>query len=418
MKNVLIIGSGGREHAIAVQLKKSPEIGELHCLPGNAGISLIAKCKNIPVMDFEGIFEYIENSDGIDMVVVAPDNPLAEGLVDFLEDRGIRAFGPRKEAAVLEASKSFAKDFMKRHNIPTAAYEVFDDCKKAIEYVKAQKHPLVIKADGLALGKGVTICGSVSESVTLLKEVMRESKFGDAGASVVIEEFMTGKEVSVLSFCDGKTIVPMVSSQDHKRAFDNDKGPNTGGMGAFSPSMAFDAAAEKDFTENIMLPTLKGLSEDGIKFKGVIYFGLMLTSDGVKVVEYNARFGDPETQVVLPRLKTDLLDIFDAVIDEKLDEINIEWYDNAAVCVVLASGGYPVAYEKGLPIIMDHPRDVTIYHAGTKFFSRELVTWGGRVLGVTALGGTIEEARKKAYTAVARINFEKKQFRTDIGQNL
>lgn len=420
MQNILIIGGGGREHAIAAKLKESGEVGDLYCIPGNAGIAEIATCKyDISVTDFNRIYEFINSSDGIDMVVVAPDDPLAKGLVDYLEERGIRAFGPSRAAAQLEASKSFAKDFMKRHNIPTAGYAVFTEFKEALKYVKTQPHPIVIKADGLAYGKGVIISKTPNESATALRGLMREANFGAAGTTVVIEEFMTGKEVSLLTFCDGKTIVPMVSSQDHKRAYDNDEGLNTGGMGSFSPSVAYTAEVEKDFTENIMKPTLKGLIEDGIKFKGVLYFGLMITDEGVKVVEFNARFGDPETQVVLPRLKTDLLQIFDAIIDEKLSDIKIEWSDDAAVCVVLTAEGYPVAYEKGMPIKIEKlPKGVTLYHAGTRNYGGELVTSGGRVIGVCAKGPTIEDARVLAYKGVTKVYFDQRHFRTDIGKNL
>ncbi len=419
MKNVLIIGGGGREHAIALQLRKSPMVDRLYCIPGNAGIAQIAECKpDISVMDFEKIYDFIELSDGIDMVVVAPDDPLAKGLVDYLEERGVRAFGPSAAAAQIEASKAWAKDFMAKYGIPTARYKVFTDYRTAVDYARAQPHPIVIKADGLALGKGVIITRSPSESVAVLREIMEDGHFGESGARVVIEECMVGKEVSLLTFCDGHTVVPMVSSQDHKRAFDGDKGPNTGGMGAFSPSHAYTPAVAADFREHVLIPTIKGLQAEGIKFKGVLYFGLMITAEGVKVVEYNARFGDPETQVVLPRLKTDLYEIFDAIIDERLSQVKVEWYQNAAVCVVMVASGYPVAYEKGMAIRIDNPENVTIYHAGTKMFGDELVTWGGRVLGVTAVAPTVEEARRIAYTGVSRINFEQKHFRTDIGTNL
>lgn len=416
--NILIIGGGGREHAIAVQLKKSPKVDKLYCLPGNAGIAEIAECENISVMDFDKILNFIQKKGDIDMVVVAPDDPLAAGLVDFLQANHIRAFGPSAKAAKLEASKSFAKDLMKKYAIPTASYAVFYDFLKACEYVKAQPHPIVLKADGLALGKGVIISQNVEQSIEALTDMMQNNAFGSAGNSVVIEEFMTGKEVSILAFCDGKTIVPMVSSQDHKRAYDDDKGLNTGGMGTFSPSKAFTADYKAEFETKIMYPTVKALRAEGIEFKGVIYFGLMLTPNGVKVVEYNARFGDPETQVVLPRLKTDLADIFSAVIDGTLDKLEIEWYDNCAVCVVLASGGYPVKYKKGLEISVGDICDVTLYHAGTKFEGGKLVTAGGRVLGVTAVADTIDKARTLAYKAVDSINFEGKHFRKDIGIKL
>lgn len=416
--NILIIGSGGREHAIATALKKSNKVDKLYCLPGNAGIAEIAECCNISVMDFDSISAFIDNKGDIDMVVVAPDDPLAGGLVDFLDKKGIKAFGPVAKAAQLEASKVFSKNLMKKYNIPTASYEVFDNCDDAIEFVKSAKHPLVIKADGLALGKGVIISENVEKSIETLKDIMQNNKFGKAGNNVVIEEFMVGKEVSILTFTDGKTIIPMVSSQDHKRAFDNDKGLNTGGMGAFSPSKAYTPEIQAEFEQKIMYPTLQALQSEGIKFKGVIYFGLMLTKDGVKVLEYNARFGDPETQVVLPRLKTDLYDIFDAVINERLDKINIEWDNKSTVCVILASGGYPLSYEKHCPITIGNVENVTLYHAGTAILDNQLVTNGGRVLGVTASADDIETARKIAYSAIEKINFKNKQFRTDIGIKL
>lgn len=417
--NILIIGGGGREHAIAVQLKKSPKVDKLYCLPANAGISKIAECENISVMDFDAILAFIEKKGDVDMVVVAPDDPLAAGLVDFLQKHNIRAFGPVAKAARLEASKSFAKDLMKKYNIPTAKYEVFYDFFKACEYVKTQAHPIVLKADGLALGKGVIISETIDKSISTLKEMMQDNAFGSAGNSVVIEEFMSGKEVSILAFCDGKTIIPMVSSQDHKRAYDDDKGLNTGGMGTFSPSKAFTEAHKAEFEKNIMYPTVAALRAEGIEFKGVIYFGLMLTSNGIKVVEYNARFGDPETQVVLPRLKTDLADVFNAVIDGTLDKLSVEWYDNCAVCVVLASGGYPLKYEKGLEIsIGEIDKDITLYHAGTKIENGKLVTAGGRVIGVTAVADSIDKARELAYKAVDKVQFEGKHFRKDIGIKL
>ncbi|MEG1791320.1 MAG: phosphoribosylamine--glycine ligase [Clostridia bacterium] len=415
---VLIIGGGGREHAIAVQLKKSNKVTKLYCLPGNAGISEIAECAPISVMDFDGIYAFILQNGGMDMVVVAPDDPLAGGLVDYLTKKGVRAFGPNARAANLEASKSFAKNLMKKYGIPTASYETFDNFDSAVAYVKNKKHPIVLKADGLALGKGVIISESVEQSIETLSDMMQNHMFGAAGASVVIEEFMTGKEVSVLAFTDGKTIKPMVSSQDHKRAYDNDKGLNTGGMGTFSPSKAFTPEICAEFEKNIMYPTLKALQNEGIEFKGVIYFGIMLTPSGVKVVEYNARFGDPETQVVLPRLKTDIYDIFNAVIDKTLDKINIEWYDNCAVCVIIASGGYPIKYEKGLEIKIGNIENVTLYHAGTKIVDGKLLSSGGRVIGVTAVADSIDNARKIAYKAVDNIDFNGKQFRTDIGIKL
>lgn len=416
MNSVLVIGGGGREHAICHSLSKSPKVDKIYCLPGNAGISEIAECAPVSATDFDGILAFIKAHDDIKMTVVAPDDPLALGLVDLLESNGYRAFGPRKNAAIIEASKAFSKALMKKYGIPTAAYEEFDDVDKAKEYAKKQSYPLVVKADGLALGKGVIICQNVEEAMTALDEMMVGKKFKDAGNKVIIEEFMVGKEVSILSFTDGKTIVPMVSSQDHKRAHDNDEGLNTGGMGTFSPSKAYTKEHEKETMEKIILPTMHAMNAEGRTFKGVLYFGLMITDKGVKVVEYNARFGDPETQVVLPRLKTDLYEIFDAIIDERLSDINIEWDDSAAVCVIIASGGYPESYKKCVPItIGDLDKDIVLYHAGTAFKDGRLVTGGGRVIGVTAKGKDIDEARAKAYANVDKVAFEGAFYRRDIG---
>ena len=416
MNSVLVIGGGGREHAICVALAKSPKVDKLYCLPGNAGIAEIAECAPVSATDFDGILAFVKAHDDIKMTDVAPDDPLALGLVDLLESNGYRAFGPRKNAAIIEASKAFSKALMKKYGIPTAAYEEFDDVDKAKEYAKKQSYPLVVKADGLALGKGVIICQNVDEAMTALDEMMVGKKFKDAGNKVIIEEFMVGKEVSVLSFTDGKTIVPMVSSQDHKRAHDNDEGLNTGGMGTFSPSKSYTKELEKETMENIILPTMNAMNAEGRTFKGVLYFGLMMTDKGVKVVEYNARFGDPETQVVLPRLKTDLYEIFDAIIDERLADVNIEWEDNAAVCVIIASGGYPESYKKGVPITIGKLDDgIVLYHAGTAYKDGKLVTSGGRVIGVTATGKDIDEARKKAYANVDKVSFEGAFYRRDIG---
>ena len=344
--NILVIGSGGREHTICWALSKSPKVDKIYCLPGNGGISEIAECVPISVMDFDSIVEFVDSHKDIELTVVAPDDPLAGGLVDRLNEKGHRAFGPKANAAIIEASKAFSKYLMKKYGIPTANYEEFNDYENAKDYVSKAKYPLVVKADGLALGKGVIICNDVDEGLKAVKEMMIDSKFKDAGKTVIVEEFMSGQEVSILSFCDGKTIVPMVNARDHKRAYDNDEGLNTGGMGTFSPSAIYTPEIEKEVMNNIILPTLDAMNREGRTFKGVLYFGLMLTSDGVKVVEYNARFGDPETQVVLPRLKTDLADIFNAVVDGTLDKLNIEWSDEACVCVVMASGGYPENYEK------------------------------------------------------------------------
>ena len=384
--NILVIGSGGREHTICWALSKSPKVDKIYCLPGNGGISEIAECVPISVMDFDSIVEFVDSHKDIELTVVAPDDPLAGGLVDRLNEKGHRAFGPKANAAIIEASKAFSKYLMKKYGIPTANYEEFNDYENAKDYVSKAKYPLVVKADGLALGKGVIICNNVDEGLKAVKEMMIDSKFKDAGKTVIVEEFMSGQEVSILSFCDGKTIVPMVNARDHKRAYDNDEGLNTGGMGTFSPSAIYTPEIEKEVMNNIILPTLDAMNREGRTFKGVLYFGLMLTSDGVKVVEYNARFGDPETQVVLPRLKTDLADIFNAVVDGTLDKLNIEWSDEACVCVVMASGGYPENYEKGKAItIGDLDKDILLFHAGTKLQDGKLVTSGGRVLGVTGL---------------------------------
>lgn len=417
--DILVIGSGGREHAICWSLKKSKDCNKLYCLPGNAGISEIAECVNISVMDFDAIIAFLKAHANIGMTVVAPDDPLAAGLVDRLEAEGFRAFGPNKAAAIIEGSKAFSKELMVKYGIPTAGYEEFTDYNLACEYVKQSDYPLVVKADGLALGKGVIICNNVQEALTALKDMMIDAKFSSAGNKVIVEEFLVGKEVSILSFTDGKTIVPMVSSQDHKRALDNDMGLNTGGMGTFSPSKIYTDSLAKEVYDTVIMPTMEAMNAENRTFKGVLYFGLMLTNKGIKVLEYNARFGDPETQVVLPRLKTDLLEIFNAIIDERLSEINIEWNDDAAVCVILASGGYPEKYAKGVPIEIGKLDDgIILFHAGTAFKDGQLVTNGGRVIGVTALGVTIETARKKAYKNIENIKFDKMHYRTDIGVKL
>ena len=414
--NVFVIGSGGREHTICWSLAKSPKVDKRYCLPGNVGISQIAECVPISVMDFDAIIDFVDSHKDIELTVVAPDDPLAAGLVDRLEEKGHRAFGPRANAAIIEASKAFSKYLMKKYDIPTAKYEEFDNYDKAVEYLAKAKYPLVVKADGLALGKGVIICNTKEDGLQAAKEMMIDSKFKDAGKRVIVEEFMVGQEVSILSFCDGKTIIPMVNARDHKRAYDNDQGLNTGGMGTFSPSAIYTEEVEEEVMNKIILPTVDAMNKEGRTFKGVLYFGLMLTDDGAKVVEYNARFGDPETQVVLPRLKTDLCDIFNAVVDGTLDKINIEWTDDACVCVVMASGGYPESYEKGKEItIGDIADNILIFHAGTAIKDGKLVTSGGRVLGVTAMGNDIHEARAKAYEAVSKIHFDGAFFRRDIG---
>lgn len=416
--NVLVIGGGGREHTIIWKLSQSPKTDKLYCAPGNGGISELAECVPISVMDFDALISFAKEH-AIDLTVVAPDDPLAAGAVDAFEAAGLKAFGPRKNAAIIEGSKAFSKDLMKKYNIPTAEYETFSDSAAAIKYITDRnKFPIVVKADGLALGKGVIIAANLDEAADAVHEIMDNKVFGSAGSRVVIEEFLTGPEISVLAFTDGKTIKPMVSAQDHKRAYDNDKGPNTGGMGTFSPSRIYDAALADECMKNIFLPTVNAMNAEGRTFKGVLYFGLMKTPEGVKVIEYNCRFGDPETQVVLPRLKTDLLDIFNAVVDERLDEIAIEWTDNAAVCVVLASGGYPKKYEKGYPIDgIKHAESLgaLVFHAGTTYNDGTFKTNGGRVLGVTAVGDNLDSAIKKAYEYVDLISFKDMHYRKDIG---
>lgn len=418
--SVLVIGGGGREHAICVALAKSPKTGKLYCIPGNAGISQVAECvPSVGVMEFEKIADFIATHKDITMTVVAPDDPLAAGLVDYLEERGFRAFGPRANAAIIEGSKAFSKHLMTKYGIPTADYKEFTDYDEAAEYVRGAEYPLVVKADGLALGKGVIICQNAQEGEEAVREMMVDKKFKDAGKKIIVEEFLTGKEVSVLCFTDGQTIVPMVSSQDHKRAHDNDEGLNTGGMGTFSPSKVYTPQLEGAVYRDIILPTMNAMNCEGRPFKGVLYFGLMITKKGAKVLEYNARFGDPETQVVLPRLKTDLYEIFDAIIDGRLSDVDIQWTDDACVCVILASGGYPESYKKGVPIAIGKlPEDIVLYHAGTAFKDGKLVTSGGRVIGVTAKGKDIEEARKKAYDAIKNIHFDGMFYRHDIGIKL
>ncbi len=416
---VLVVGGGGREHTICWKLRQSPKVTELYCAPGNGGIAEIATCVPIKATDIEAIADFAEK-EKIDLTVVAPDDPLVMGLVDLLESRGLRAFGPRANAAIIEGSKVFSKELMKKYHIPTAAYEVFDDPAKAMEYIKARgSYPAVIKAEGLALGKGVIIAKDEAEAVAGVKEIMEDKKFGDSGNRVVVEEFLTGPEISVLAFTDGKTMRPMVSAQDHKRAYDNDQGLNTGGMGTFSPSRIYTPEMEKECMENIFIPTMKAMNAEGRTFKGVLYFGLMSTKDGVKVIEYNCRFGDPETQVVLPRLEGDLLEIFEAIIDERLDEVDIKWKDGGCVCVVAASGGYPEKYESGKVITgveeAGAMEGVTVFHAGTKLDGDRLVTAGGRVLGVTALAGSLDDAIKLAYKAVEKVHFDKMHYRRDIG---
>ncbi len=416
---ILVVGGGGREHTIVWKIAQSSKVSKIYCAPGNGGISQLAECVDISATDIPKMVEFAK-ANAIDLVMVAPDDPLVLGMVDAMEKEGIRAFGPRANAAIIEGSKVFSKDLMKKYNIPTAKYEVFTDSESAIEYVKAQNsYPAVIKAEGLALGKGVIIAQNEAEAIDGIHEIMDDKKFGDSGNRVVIEEFLTGPEVSVLAFTDGKCVKPMVSAQDHKRAYDNDKGPNTGGMGTFSPSRLYDEAKAKECMENIFVPTINAMNAEGRPFKGVLYFGLMMTENGVKVIEYNARFGDPETQVVLPRLKTDLVDIMNAVVDETLSDLEIEWADNAAVCVVMASGGYPMSYEKGHIISgidkAEAMEDVTVFHAGTKLTADGFTNNGGRVLGVTAMDDNLDKAIKKAYEAVSKIEWKDEFHRNDIG---
>ena len=416
---ILIVGGGGREHAIAWKLAKSPKVEKMYCAPGNAGIAEVAECVNIGVMEFDKLVAFAKEHE-IDLTVVAPDDPLALGAVDAFEAAGLRAFGPRANAAILEGSKAFSKDLMKKYGIPTAAYETFNDPEKALTYLETAKMPIVLKADGLALGKGVLICKDLEEAKAGVKTLMMDKQFGSAGDEIVIEEFMTGREVSVLSFVDGKTIRIMTSAQDHKRAKDGDQGLNTGGMGTFSPSPFYTPQVDAFCKEHIYQKTVDAMKAEGREFKGIIFFGLMLTADGPKVLEYNARFGDPETQVVLPRMKNDLVDLFEACIDGTLDQIDLEFEDNAAVCVVLASAGYPEHYEKGFEIRgLENFKDrdgYYVFHAGSKFDEQgRVVTNGGRVLGVTATGTNLKEARTNAYKATEWIDFDNKYMRHDIG---
>lgn len=417
---VLVIGSGGREHAIVLKLLESPKVTELWCAPGNGGISAVAHTAPINVMDKEGMVAFAKEK-GIEFAVVAPDDPLAAGMADAMEEAGIPAFGPSAKAAQIEASKVFSKNLMKKYGIPTAAYETFEDEDAAIAYLKAQNsYPAVIKADGLALGKGVIIAANEAEAVEAVHEMMSEGKFGDSGRRVVIEEFLTGPEVSVLSFTDGKTVVPMISSKDHKRANDNDEGLNTGGMGTIAPNPFYTPEVAAECMEKIFLPTIDAMNKEGRTFKGCLYFGLMVTPNGPKVIEYNCRFGDPETQVVLPLLKSDLLEVMMAVRDGRLSEVPVEFSDEAAACVVMASGGYPVKYQSGYEITgldeKGQAEGVTVYHAGTKLIDGKFVTAGGRVLGVTATGKTLDEALAKAYAGVEKIHFTDAHYRKDIGR--
>ena len=417
---VLIVGSGGREHAIATSVAKSSRVDKIYCAPGNAGIGQIAECVPIGAMEFDKLVAFAKENE-IDLTIIGMDDPLVGGVVDAFEAEGLRVFGPNKAAAILEGSKAFSKDLMKKYNIPTAAYENFDDPQKALEYLKTAKMPIVLKADGLALGKGVLICNTLEEAEAGVKEIMMDKKFGSAGNHMVIEEFMTGREVSVLSFVDGKTIKIMSSAQDHKRAKDGDQGLNTGGMGTFSPSPFYTKEVDEFCKKYVFQATVDAMAAEGRTFKGIIFFGLMLTEDGPKVLEYNARFGDPEAQVVLPRMKNDVIDVMEACIDGTLDQINLQFEDNAAVCVVLASDGYPVSYEKGFEIKglenFENKDGYYCFHAGSKLNEEgKIVTNGGRVLGVTAKGATLKEARANAYAATEWIDFANKYMRHDIGK--
>lgn len=416
----LVVGGGGREHAIVRKLKESPRCGRLYCTPGNGGIARDAQCFETPATDIPGVVALARRLQ-VDMVFVAPDDPLVAGMVDALEAEGIAAFGPRKNAAILEGSKVFSKHLMKKYGIPTARYEVFEKPEEALAYIRqTDRYPAVVKADGLALGKGVILCDDYDAAKEAIHSIMEDRIFGASGSRVVVEEFLTGPEVSVLAFTDGKTIRPMVSAKDHKRAFDGDLGPNTGGMGTISPNPYYSAADADWCMEHIFQPTIEAMNQEGRPFKGCLFFGLMLTPDGPKVIEYNCRFGDPETQVVLPRLRTDLIEILEAIREERLADLPIEWAEEACACVVMASGGYPAAYRKGLPITgldaQGQCADAEVFHAGTAYRDGRFVTNGGRVLGVTARGSDVEEALRRAYTAVETIDFENAHYRRDIGK--
>lgn len=417
---VLIIGSGGREHAIAWKVAQSPKVDKIYCAPGNAGIAEYAECVAIGAMEFDKLVAFAKEKE-IDLTVVGMDDPLVGGVVDAFEKEGLRVFGPRKNAAILEGSKAFSKDLMKKYNIPTAAYENFESADEALAYLREKADfPIVLKADGLALGKGVLICNTLEEAEEGVKTIMLDKKFGSAGNTLVIEEFMTGREVSVLSFVDGKTIKTMTSAQDHKRAKDGDQGLNTGGMGTFSPSPFYTKEVDEFCEKYVYQATVDAMAAEGREFKGIIFFGLMLTEKGPRVLEYNARFGDPEAQVVIPRLKNDIVEVFEACIDGTLDKVDLQFEENAAVCVVLASDGYPVSYEKGFPIegleTFKGKDGYYVFHAGTAFKDGKIVTNGGRVLGVTAKGADLKEARANAYEATKWISFENKYMRNDIGK--
>lgn len=417
---VLIVGSGGREHAIAWKVAKSPKVEKIYCAPGNAGIAQVAECVPIGSMEFEKLADFAKENE-IDLTVIGMDEPLVGGIVDFFEERGLRVFGPRKNAAIIEGSKVFSKNLMKKYGIPTARYETFSDADAAVEYLASSNYPVVLKADGLALGKGVLICNDFSEAKEGIRTLMLDKQFGAAGEHIVIEEFLTGREVSVLCFCDGTTIKTMASAQDHKRAKDGDQGLNTGGMGIFSPTPFYTKEVDEFCKKYIYQPTMDMMKKEGRDFKGVLFVGLILTPNGPRVLEYNARFGDPETQVVLPRMKNDIVEVFEACIDGRLDTIDLQFEDNAAVCVILASDGYPEKYEKGFAITgldaFGQKDDYFCFHAGTKFDADgKIVTNGGRVLGVTALGADLKEARANAYAATEWVDFKNKYMRHDIGK--
>lgn len=418
--NILVVGGGGREHAIVKKLSESSKVEKIWCTPGNGGISCYAECFDVSATDIDGVLSLAKKLTP-DMVVVAPDDPLVLGMVDVMNENGFKTFGPDKAAAIIEGSKVFSKDLMKKYNIPTAMYETFNDSEKAIAYIKEQgKYPVVVKADGLALGKGVVIATSEAEAVDAVNSIMQDKIFGESGSNIVIEEFLTGPEVSVLSFTDGKTVVPMISSMDHKRALDNDEGLNTGGMGTVAPNPYYTEEIANECMDKIFIPTINAMKSEGRTFKGCLYFGLMLTPDGPKVIEYNCRFGDPETQVVLPLLDTDLYDIFEAIYDERLSELDIKWKNESCACVILASGGYPKSYEKGKEISglddKGQAEGVFVYHAGTKLSDGVFTTNGGRVLGVTATGKDLETALANAYAGAKKITFDKVHYRNDIGK--
>ena len=416
---VLVVGGGGREHALIRKIKESSKVDEIFCTPGNGGISYDAKCFDVSATDIDGVVDLAKKLS-VDLVVVAPDDPLVAGMVDALNDAGFKTFGPRANAAIIEGSKVFSKELMQKYDIPTAEYKVFDNANDAIEYIKEKNEfPTVIKADGLALGKGVIIPENLDDAVAGVKEIMEDKIFGASGNNIVVEEFLTGPEVSVLAFTDGKCVEPMVSSMDHKRALDGDKGLNTGGMGTVSPNPYYTEEVAAECMDKIFMPTINAMNQEGRTFKGCLYFGLMITPKGPKVIEYNCRFGDPETQVVLPRLKTDIIDIFEAINNETLSELDIEWSEKACACVIMASGGYPKSYKKGVEITgltLGQLDGVTVYHAGTKIENDKLVTSGGRVLGVTALGDSLADALKKSYEAVENIHFDNAHYRKDIGK--